>query len=123
LRTFWECEIVSGMRIGAMLMLALGAASLCSCGGSDDPITLGEYCDSTGTAFCNRAVACQITTFNACFQDFKTGCCATDGTCGEVAMNAAGLQALESKCDAALASEDCADVTSGVAPAACLMSP
>jgi hypothetical protein len=110
------------MRMAAFL---LGVSTLwsASCGGGADPVTLGEYCDSTGSAFCHRAETCQIATFNACFQDFKRACCLDAGNCGLVAMDAAKLQSIETKCTAALSTEPCPDVAAGVAPAACLMSP
>jgi hypothetical protein len=111
------------MRIVAMLVVALGGLWLSSCGGGSDSITLGEYCDSTGMAFCHRAETCAVATLNACFQDFKQGCCINDGTCGEVVMNSAALRTLETNCDAALSTEACTDVSSGTVPPACLMSP
>jgi hypothetical protein len=114
------------MKTTRALMFAGAHLFLISCGDdadSDTPMTKGEYCDSTGTAFCERVQDCQLETFNACFQAFKGGCCINDGSCNLTAMNESDLRALERNCVAALSSEACAEVEAGVIPAVCLMSP
>ena len=105
------------------ILLGVGLFWMSSCGSDSDPITKGEYCDATGSAFCHRIETCQVATFNACFQNFKGACCINDGSCGQVAMDAAALRALESKCTAALSAEACSEAAASVVPAACLMNP
>src|SRR6187399_2781221 len=98
------------MRVPGVLAFA-SLLLLSSCGDdSDSPITKGEYCDSTGTAFCNRGVECQLGTFNACFQGFKGGCCLNDGSCSRQLTNASDVRALEEKCVAALSTAACSDI-------------
>jgi hypothetical protein len=96
----------------------------CDGGGGGGLITLGQFCDSSGTAFCNRAVTCgSVTSFDACFQAFKGGCCLQDGTCDQTLADTAAFETYKSNCNAALMSEACSDVMAAVTPAACLMAP
>jgi hypothetical protein len=94
-------------------------------GATSDTVTLGQVCDSTGMAFCNRLVACQLATYADCFNPFTGSCCADATTCSQVAtgMNAARLSAYETACDTAFKAEACADVGVGTVPAACATVP
>jgi hypothetical protein len=115
------------MRVREALFLGGLLAFQVSCGGDDSDsegaITKGEYCESTGTAYCGRAHECQFASFDFCFQQFKSGCCGDDGSCSQRAINDSQLRALEQRCVDALSSDECSDVVAGVVPAACLMTP
>jgi hypothetical protein len=112
------------MRTTVARLLGASVLWLSSCGGGGGgTITKGQYCDSTGTAFCHRIEECQGSTFNACFQGFKGACCIDDGSCGVGIMNTSTFMTFEAKCTAALMTEACADAIGGVVPAVCLMTP
>jgi hypothetical protein len=106
-----------------LLSTALVALAPSGCG--DDPLTLGKYCSSTGTAYCDRAVTCDVLTSaerSACVTDFQAACCGDDSTCGELPDPGRedDVQRLLNACVGALKTFDCASVAAQEAPAECL---
>lgn len=95
-----------------------------SCGG-DGFMSKGDYCSRLGTATCNRALACGITTASQqsyCMTEFQGGCCQDDSSCGERAANQQDQTALETiitDCSSALMTFDCTMLAAGDAPIAC----
>ena len=107
-------------------VMVLGCWLLFSCGGGDqdtESMSIGDYCDSTGRAFCQRVQDCKLSSFSACFKLFQKDCCLDDMSCDDTPKNNASLQALEERCVPALSEESCADVEARVVPDACNSSP
>lgn len=100
-----------------ILLVALAALGL-SCGG-DDSMLKGEFCDRMGDVFCQRANACAIESYNACFQGFKGACCASNGSCQSEVANGQGIV---DRCTAAMPSHSCNELRQGIVPPACLMN-
>jgi len=102
-----------------------GGTGTAGTGGGNGTITLGQICDSTGMAFCNRVMACGQAIFAECFAAYQPACCGGAVSCTDVVtgMTAARLAAYETSCDAAFKAEACADVAVGTVPAACSMVP
>lgn len=102
------------MRRTMMAMVALLALGSCS----DEGRKIGEFCDATGDAFCARMRDCGITTYNACFRDYKGACCVQDGVCEDQLPG----NIVVDECVAALPGLSCEDARAGAPPAVCLMS-
>jgi hypothetical protein len=100
------------------ILLALALACV-TCGGDDAPMLKGEFCDRMGDLVCSRAAACQLETYNACFQGFKGACCGNSGTCQ---AEAPGAEQIVAKCTSAMPNHSCNELRTGVLPAACLMN-
>jgi hypothetical protein len=114
------------MRAFGALMVAGWLLLLSSCGGGDrsEPsMSIGEYCDSTGTAFCQRVQDCKLSSFSACFKLFQADCCLDDMSCDERPKETASLRALEERCVSALTEQTCADVEAELVPDACGTNP
>ena len=101
-----------------MLLVVLVALG---CGGDDEPPLLhGELCDRVGSSMCDRAAACQLDTYNSCFQGFKRGCCLNAGKCNEPTPD--GTLEAARRCQDAMPTHSCQDLQRGVLPAICLMN-
>jgi hypothetical protein len=111
----------AGTRGGNDAGAAAGASGGNDAGGTSGTITVGQVCDSTGMAFCNRVMACGDGAYADCFNAFKGSCCTNAATCSDAqtGMTAARLSAYETACDAAFQAEACADIGVGTVPAAC----
>lgn len=108
-----------------MKLIALAFLALAACGSDEDPVSKGEYCDSTGQAYCDRVIACGFTdSFNACFQNFKQACCLADRSCDFMSTRSVAQQNESVRnCSSALSKQSCQEVqTQTVLPAACLMN-
>jgi hypothetical protein len=110
LRTFGKLALVVGLALGC---------------GSDERLSLGEYCSRIGAAVCDRGIACGLATAAErpmCLTEFQAGCCMDDGACGERAMTDAEemeAEMLITACTGALPTYDCAMLGAGNIPVEC----
>jgi len=90
--------------------LLLVLAPFIGCGAAS--ISMLQYCQDTGIAYCSRVTACGFVE-PSCMADFENGCC-PGGVCpGIVDTDRADA------CTSALATQACVNVQAGVVPAKC----
>ena len=88
-------------------------------------MTKGTFCSRMAGPACDRAIACGLgpaSDRQGCLDEFQSGCCASDNTCGQRAQSAADQTELEqviTSCSAAWPTWDCAQYAQGIPPMAC----
>jgi hypothetical protein len=111
---------------------AFTSLSLLGCSNSTDdpdPILKRGYCTATGTAYCDRAAACDVVIEN-CEAEFQRSCCVEDepsspdpGSCNLAAKDPERVRTLQDRCVAALSAQACEDFSAGALPSACTSAP